>query len=97
VTPRQTERVLRDIQQAIVAQAYVVTPHALLEMETDHLDLVDVESAVLTGKIEQVVEDDPRSRRYEIVGTACDLSTRVGVVVPFAGPWLIITVYEIKA
>lgn len=82
------------MRQAVVDQAYVVTPHALLEMREDHLDVVDVESAILTGTIERVFEDDPRGRRYEVVGTACDLSTPVRVVVRFVGPLLIITVYE---
>jgi hypothetical protein len=85
---------LEAMRRAVIDQAYVLTPHALLEMREDHLDVVDVESAILTGTIERVFEDDPRGSRYEVVGTACDLSTRVGVVVRFAGPLLIITVYE---
>lgn len=72
-------------------RAYVFTPNALLEMREDRLD---VESAILTGTIQRVFEDAPRGRRYEVVGTACDLSTPVGVVARFAGPLLIIAVYE---
>ncbi|MFH0979961.1 MAG: hypothetical protein V2A79_00295 [Planctomycetota bacterium] len=58
--------------------------------------MVDVESAILTGTIERVFENDPRGLRYEVVGRACDLITEVGVVARFAGPLLIITVYEKK-
>lgn len=93
---RELARVLETIRQAVLNQAYVLTPHALLEMRMDHLDVLDVESAVLTGIIERVFDDDPRGRRYEVVGKACDLTTDVGVIVRFAGPVLIITVYEIK-
>ncbi len=82
------------MREAVISQAFVVTQHALFEMPEDRLDVVNVESAILTGTIERVFEDDPRGPRYEVVGTACDLSTPVGVVVRFAGPLLIITVYE---
>lgn len=89
------EAVLDRIRQAVVDQTYVMSVHALLEMREDRLDLVDVESAILTGTIERVFEGDPRGPRYEIVGKACDLTADVGVVARFAGPVLIITVYEI--
>ncbi len=87
-------RALEAMRAAVLDQAYVVTPHAWLEMRNDRLDLVDVESAILTGTIRDVFEDDPRGRRYEVVGKACDLTTEVAVVARFAGPLLIITVYE---
>ena len=87
-------RALEAMRAAVLDQAYVVTPHALLEMRNDHLDVVDVESAILTGTIERTFEDDPRGRRYEVVGKACDLTTEVGVIARFAGSLLIITAYE---
>lgn len=92
----QKREILEQMRQAVLDQAYVLTPHAVLEMENDSLDVVDVESAILTGTIEQVFDDDPRGRRYEVVGTACDLLTNVGVVTRFVGPLLVITVYEKK-
>jgi len=95
---RQSEktRVLEAMRRAVVEQTYILTPHALLEMREDRLDAVDVESAILTGRIERVFEDDPRGPRYEVVGTACDRDTDVGVVARFVGALLIITVYEKK-
>ena len=92
----ELDRFLSAAREAVLSQAYVITPHALLEMRNDRLDVIDIESAVLTGTIERVFEDDPRGTRYEIVGRAADLSTVVGVVVRFAGPLLVITVYEIR-
>ena len=85
------------MREAVLGQAYVLTPHALLEMRDDHLDVVDVESAILTGTIDRVFEDDPRGKRYEVIGKACDLIADIGVVTRSAGPLLIITVYEIKS
>jgi hypothetical protein len=60
---RDKTRVLEDLRRAVLEQTYVVTPHALLEMRNDRLDLVDVESAVLTGTIRQVFKSDPRGPR----------------------------------
>lgn len=63
--------------------AYVMTPHALLEMRADRLDVIGVESALLTGTIHRQFFDDPRGVRYEVIGTACDQATPVGVIVRF--------------
>jgi hypothetical protein len=95
MSPQDRDRILEKMRQAVLDHAYVMTPHGELEMRKDRLDVVDVESAILTGRIEAVFSDDPRGWRYEVVGFACDLSTRVGVVIRFAGAMLIITVYEI--
>lgn len=81
---------------AILSQNYVLTPHAVLEMQQDNVDVVDMESAILTGTIQRVFDDDPRGRRFEVVGKGCDLTTSIGVVTRFVGPLLIITVYEIR-
>ncbi len=89
-------KLLEKMRLAVEWGDYVVTPHALLEMRKDGLDIIDVESAILTGKIEKEFREDPRGPRYEVIGTACDVHTEVGVVVRFAGPMLIITVYEIR-
>jgi hypothetical protein len=93
---RDKARALEAMRRAVLEQAYVLAPHALLEMREDRLDVVDVESAILTGRMERVFADDPRGPRYEVVGKACDLDSEVGVVARFAGALLIITVYEKK-
>jgi hypothetical protein len=94
MSPQEQERILAAMREAVLGQTYVLTPHAMLEMRNDRLDVVDVESAILTGTIKNVFEDDPRGRRYAVEGQACDLHTVVGVVARFVGPLLIITVYE---
>jgi hypothetical protein len=90
-------RELERIRNAISDQRYVMSEHAYEEMEEDSLDVLDVESAVLTGEIDQVLTADPRGTRYVVVGTATDEQTPVGVVVRFVeyDQLLIITVYEI--
>lgn len=88
--------VLERMRKAILDQDYILTPHALFEMRDDHFDVLDVESAILSGRIERVFDDDPRGRRYEVVGKACDEARDVAVVGRFVGSLLIITVYAKK-
>jgi hypothetical protein len=90
-------RDLERIRNAILDQQYTLTEHAYDEMDADNLDVLDVESAILTGKIDEVLTMDPRGTRYVIIGNATDLNTQVGVVVRFVerDHLLIITVYEI--
>ncbi|ASC73220.1 hypothetical protein XM38_041820 [Halomicronema hongdechloris C2206] len=67
------------------------------EMAEDMLTILDVEEAVLNGRVIQVEKDDPRGTKYVVVGNALDQRTPVGMVGRFAstGRYLIITVYEV--
>jgi len=76
-------RELERIRTAILDHRYTLTEHAYEEMDEDNLDVLDVESAILTGEIDQILTMDPRGTRYVIVGNATDQVTSVGVVVPF--------------
>jgi hypothetical protein len=89
-------RELERIRNAILDHQYTLTEHAYEEMEEDGLDVLDVESAILTGEIEQAQTMDPRGTRYVVIGDATDKQTAVGVVVRFAerDQLLTITVYE---
>lgn len=91
-------RDLERIREAILDGRYTLTEHAYDEMEADHLDVLDVESAMLTGTIDKVLTEDPRGTRHVVVGSATDQVTSVAVVVRFVehGQLLIITVYELK-
>jgi hypothetical protein len=91
-------RDLERIRNAVLDQRYTLTEHAYDEMENDNLDVLDVESAVLTGIIDEVLTMDPRGTRFVVVGNATDQQTPVGVVARFVehDQLLIITVYEIK-
>lgn len=86
------------IRDAILDQRHTLSEHAYEEMDDDHLDVLDVESAVLTGRIEQTLTKDPRGTRYVVIGTATDEATPVGVVVRFVehDQLLVLTVYEVK-
>lgn len=91
-------RELERIRSAVLDQRYVLTEHAYEEIDEDHVDVMDVESAILTGEIDQVLTMDPRGTRYVVIGAGTDLKTQVGVVVRFVehDQLLIVTAYEIK-
>lgn len=91
-------RELERIRRAVLDQRYTLTEHAYEEMDEDSLDVLDVESAVLTGEMDQILTHDPRGTRYVVVGNATDERTKVGVVIRFVDrdELLVLTVYEIK-
>jgi len=91
-------RDLERIRNAILDQRYTLTEHAYDEMDDDNLDVLDVESAILTGEVDQVLTKDPRGTRYVVIGKATDQATPVGVVVRIVerDRVLVLTVYEIK-
>jgi hypothetical protein len=91
-------RDLERIRNAILDHRYTLTEHAYDEMDEDNLDVLDVEAAILTGQIDQVLTRDPRGPRYVVIGKATDQQTSVGVVARFVehDQLLVITVYEIK-
>lgn len=93
-----SQKVLDQIRDAILAGRYALSEHAYDEMDEDNLDVLDVETALLSGRIEQTLTRDPRGTRYVVVGTGCDEVTTVAVVVRFVErkQLLVITVYEIK-
>jgi hypothetical protein len=67
-------------------------------MDQDLLEVLDIETAILTGKIDQVPTHDPRGTRYVVIGMGTDQKTTIGVVARFVehDQLLIVTVYEIK-
>ncbi len=90
-------RMLDRIREAIRNATYDFTAHAVEEMAEEGLDFLDVENAILNGKLVKIEKDDPRGTRYTIDGFGVDGLTPVGSVGRFAGfgRYLIITVYEV--
>jgi hypothetical protein len=92
-----SRRILDRIRAAIRNATYDVTAHAIEEMAEDALDVVDVETAILNGRLVKTDRDDPRGTRYTVHGIGADGITPVGTVGRFTGTgrYLIITAYEI--
>ena len=93
MSPGRIER----IRDRIRSRQYDLSAHAMEQMAEDLLDIVDVDKAVLNGKIVRIERDDPRGTKYVIEGVALDQKTPVGVVGRFVGNerYLVITVYEV--
>lgn len=89
---------LERIRNAIRSIHYVLTEHAYDEMDEDGLDVLDIETAILAGRIQSELAGDPRGKRYVIVGQAADPLLQVGVVGRFVerDQFLIITVYVLE-
>ncbi len=87
-------RAIEEIRQRVSEQKYPVAADANEEMADDELTALDIEQAILTGKIEKKFTRDPRGTRYEIAGRASD-GRPLGVVCrTLSTGWLrIITVY----
>jgi hypothetical protein len=66
-------------------------------MSDDDLVSVDLENAILTGKIAKRLTKDPRGTRYEVVGQACDGRPVAVVCRSIGADWLrIVTVYALE-
>jgi uncharacterized DUF497 family protein len=89
------ERVLKTLCERIRAGQFVVTLHAIEELEDEGLSVLDVEQAILTGHIEKRQKDvDTGEWKYLVVGHT--LSSSKVVVVTKLSPTnklVIITVY----
>ncbi len=94
-----SRRILARIRRLVRLGRYDLTAHAMEELAEDSLTIVDVESAVLAGRISRIEKHDPRGAKYVIEGFAEDTVTPVGVVGRFRGDlrYLVITVFEITA
>jgi hypothetical protein len=90
-------RIIEKMRDAIKTGNYDTTYHAVEEMAEDGLGILDVESAILNGKIAKRQRDDPRGIKYVIEGVGRDGATPIGIVCRFkeTGTFLIITVYAI--
>jgi len=85
------------IREKVRLRQYDMTVHALEEMAEDGLDIVDMEHAVLAGRVVRIERDDPRGNKHVIEGMAANGVIAVGVVGRFTGGgrYLIITIYAI--
>jgi hypothetical protein len=90
------DRVFRRFREKIRRRDYVMTVHAEEEMDDDGLTVLDVESAVLTGRITERQRDSrTREWKYVVVGSSVD-GDPVGVACKLSptGRLVILTTYR---
>ena len=63
---------IQRIRQKIIDRSYYLSSHAEDEMLDDHLERIDLENAILKGKIDKKLTRDKRGTRYRIEGPATD-------------------------
>ena len=90
-------RVLRKIRDKIRSEDYILTTHAEEEMANDDFIEVDVETAILNGRIIRRERDALKRAKYIIEGVAID-GRKMQIVCRFSDSGryvVIITVYEV--
>jgi hypothetical protein len=91
------KRTIDKLRECIREQRYLISVHANEEMSDDDLVSVDLENAILTGKVARKLTKDPRGTRYEVVGQACDGRPVAVVCRSIGADWLrIVTVYALE-
>lgn len=87
---------IKRIRQKIIDKDYYISSHAEDEMVNDELERVDIENAVLKGKIEKKLTKDMRGIRYRIEGPAND-GRLIHVICRYKenGSLIIITAYTL--
>lgn len=87
---------LQKIRQRVISRDYFISSHAEEEMLDDDLDRVDIENAILKGRIEKQLSHDSSGTRYRIEGPCLD-GRLIHVVCRFReeSNMLIITVFAL--
>lgn len=88
---------IREIRERIRTKNYEITDHAEEEREDDDLSVADLRSAFLTGRVVQILTNDPRGNRYVVRGRA-QSGRDMEVVCWFlvSGKLRILTVYALE-
>ncbi len=91
------KRAIEKLRKLIREQEYEVSIHANEEMSNDALISIDVENAILTGKITKRLTKEARGVRYEVTGESCDGRPVAVVCRILSTGWLrIITVFAVE-
>lgn len=87
---------LQRIRQKIINRDYYLSSHAEDEMLDDRLERIDVENAILQGRIEKKFTKDARGTKYRIEGPAKG-GRQIHVICRFnqEGYLLVIAVYAL--
>ncbi len=90
-------RTLQKIRQRITDRDYFISSHAEDEMLDDKLERIDIENAILKGRIEKKLTLGSRGTRYRIEGPALD-GRIIHIICRFREQdnLIIITVYAIN-
>lgn len=91
------ERILKQLQDKIRDQHYIMTLHAEEEMNDDELTIWDIETCILTGEIVERQKDKITAEwKYRVSGQTFDgMEVETIVKIGSTGKLIIVTVYII--
>lgn len=82
------------LREKILQDNYELTGHAFEEIKEDNIGFIDLENAILYGKIIKELTRDPRGKRYLIEGHSLDKRlVHVACRILSSGKLRIITAY----
>ena len=91
------KRAIETLRRLIRDQEYEISIHANEEMSNDALIAIDVENAILTGKVTKTLTKEARGVRYEVTGESCDGRPVAVVCRILSTGWLrIVTVFAVE-
>ena len=91
------KRAIETLLRLIRDQEYEISIHANEEMSNDALIVMDVENAILTGKITKRLTKEARGLRYEVTGETGDGRPVAVVCRILSTGWLrIVTVFAVE-
>lgn len=91
------KRAIDKLRSLVRDQEYDISIHANEEMSKDDLISMDIENAVLTGRITKRFTKEARGTRYEITGQALDGRPVTVICRILANNWLrIVTVFVLE-
>lgn len=91
------KRTIDKLRRLIRDQEYDISIHANEEMSNDALMAVDIENAILTGKITKRFTKEARGTRYQVTGQACDGRLVAVICRILNSGWLrIVTVFALE-
>ena len=88
---------IEKLRTLVREERYEISIHANEEMSNDELTSIDVENAVLTGKITKRFTKEVRGTRYQVTGRALDGRPVMVICRILGNRWLrIVTVFALE-
>lgn len=93
---RRRSGILRSIKQKIEAGEYLLTDHALQELDEDDIAEGELLWVIRTSRLERTLTDDPRGTRYVLRGRTPDGYEAEVVCRVVEGKIRILTAYAVE-
>ena len=93
---KRPSKVVRRIKQQVQDGEYMMTDHAIVEMDGENVSVDDVISSVVQGELKEKQTGDPRGSKYVFKGEGVDGRPLETVCRPTETSVRIITTYRVE-